>query len=135
MRCVRFIVCLTTVVVYSVPAWAQDAGVVPTARPLSWESPLLGKSISCTVRLPVSDAEKKPAVVYLKNLPAARLCTLDDKTLIEGFLAQGLMVIEADYQGDARAVAPDLLPEIDRWYGYLFSTSPFKVTNFQANRT
>jgi len=74
------------------------------------------------VRLPVSDIEKKPVVVYLKNLPAPRLGTLDDETLIKGFLAQGLMVIEADYESDPRAVAPDLLPEIDRWYAYLFTT-------------
>ena len=58
------------------------------------------------VRLPESDAEKHPVVVYLKNLPAPRLGKLDDETLINGFLDQGLMVIEADYEGDPRATAP-----------------------------
>jgi len=97
------------------------------AQDLSWESPLLGKSISCSVRLPDSAAEKNPVVVYLKNLPTPRLGELDDETLIEGFLDQGIMVIEADYENDPRAVAPELLPEIDRWYGYLFQTEDHPV--------
>jgi hypothetical protein len=99
----------------------------PAAQPLPWESPLLGKSIVCSVRLPDSSAGKKPVVVYLKNLPAPRLGKLDDETLIEGFLNQGLMVIEADYEGDPRAAAPELLPEIDRWYGYLSETKDHPV--------
>jgi len=98
-----------------------------TAQAMSWESPLLGKSISCVVHLPDSDAEKKPVVVYLKNLPTPRLGELDDETLIKGFLDQGMMVIEADYENDPRATAPELLPEIDRWYGYLFQTEDHPV--------
>ncbi len=105
------------------PARSADEKNPPAAQPMSWESPLLGKSISCSVRLPDSDAEKKPVVVYLKNLPGPRLGELDDETLIEGFLAQGLMVIEADYEGDSRAAAPEILPEIDKWYGYLYSNT------------
>lgn len=97
------------------------------AEAMSWKSPLLGKSISCTVRLPNSAAAKKPVVVYLKNLPGPRLGELDDETLIEGFLDQGLMVLEADYEGDPRAAVPDLLPEIDLWYGYLFKTKNHPV--------
>ena len=87
-----------------------------------WNSPLLKQRISCRVSLPDSSAEKKPVVVYLKNLPSPRLGALDDATLIKGFLDQGMVVIEADYAGDARAAAPSLLPEIDLWYSYLFST-------------
>ena len=97
------------------------------AQPMSWESPLLGKSISCVVHLPDSNAEKNPVVVYLKNLPAPRLGELDDETLIDGFLDQGLMVIEADYESDPRAAAAELLPEIDHWYGYLFKTEDYPV--------
>jgi len=99
------------------------------AQAMFWESPLLGKSVSCAVRLPDSSAEKKPVVVYLKNLPAPRLGELDDETLIKGFLDQGMMVIEADYEGDPKAAAPELLPEIDRWYGYLFRTEEHPVDN------
>ena len=66
-------------------------------------------------------------MVYLKNLSGPRLGELDDKTLIEGFLDQGLMVIEADYEGDPRAAAPELLPEIDHWCGYLFKTKDHPV--------
>ncbi|MCH9022876.1 MAG: hypothetical protein IID32_08925, partial [Planctomycetes bacterium] len=76
------------------------------AQAMSWESPLLGKSISCAIHLPESDVEKNPVVVYLKNLPTPRLGELDDETLIKGFLDQGMMVIEADYENDPRAVAP-----------------------------
>ena len=65
----------------------------------------------------------------MKNLPAPRLGELDDETLIKGFLDQGMTVIEADYQGDPRAAAPELLPEIDRWYGYLFRTEEHPVDN------
>jgi len=97
------------------------------AQAMSWESPLLGKSISCAVHLPDSDVEKNPVVVYLKNLPTPRLGELDDETLIKGFLDQGMVVIEADYENDPRAAAPELLPEIDRWYGYLYQTKEHPV--------
>jgi len=99
----------------------------PAVQAISWESPLLGKSISCVVHLPDSNAEKNPVVVYMKNLPAPRLGELDDETLVQGFLDQRMMVIEVDYKGDRRAVAPELLPEIDRWYGYLFKTNDHPV--------
>jgi hypothetical protein len=98
-----------------------------TAHAMSWESPLLGKSISCAVRLPDSDAKKKPVVVYMKNLPAPRLGELDDEMLLQEFLDQGMMVIEVDYKDDPRAVAPELLPEIDHWYGHLFKTKDHPV--------
>ena len=54
----------------------------PTAQAMSWESLLLGKSISGAVRLPDSNAEKNPVVVYMKNLPTPRLGKLDDETSI-----------------------------------------------------
>ncbi len=62
----------------------------------------MGKSILGAVRLPDSDAEKNPVVVYMKNLPTPRLGELDDETLVQGFLDQGMMVIEVDYEGDPR---------------------------------
>jgi hypothetical protein len=92
-----------------------------------WRSPLLKQSVSCLVRLPESAAKRHPVVVYLKNLPTPRLGKLDDATLIQGFLEQEMMVIEADYVGDPRAAAPQLLPEIDLWYGYLCSTRAHPV--------
>jgi hypothetical protein len=114
-----FLVCL--------PALSANEKKSPVAQSMPWESALLEKSISCAVRLPDSSAEKKPVVVYLKNLPAPRLGKRDDETLIKGFLDQGMMVIEADYEGDSRAAAPELLPEIDRWYSYLFQTDDHPV--------
>jgi hypothetical protein len=99
----------------------------PVVQAMSWESPLLGKSISCAVHLPDSEAKKNPVVVYMKNLTAPRLGELDDETLVQGFLDQGMMVIEVDYKGDRRAKAPELLPEIDRWYVYLFKTKDHPV--------
>ena len=101
------------------------AETLPAA--LSWESPLLGRSISYKVHVPDSDAAKHPALVYLKNLPSPRLGQLGDATLIQQFLKQGLMVFEVDYENDPRAAAPELLPEIDRWYGYLFRTEEHPV--------
>jgi len=35
--------------------------------PLTWESQLLGKSISCSVRVPDSERKTNPVVVYLKK--------------------------------------------------------------------
>ena len=61
---------------------------------------------------------RNPVVVYLKNLAAPRIGKLDDATLIKRFLDQGMVVIEANYAGDPRAAAQQLLPEIDLWYGY-----------------
>ena len=88
-----------------------------------WRSPLLEQSISCLVRLPESATKRNPVVVYLKNLPTPRLGTVDDAILIKEFLDQGMVVIEADYKSDKRAVVPQLLPEIDLWYGYLSNTA------------
>ncbi|MHC4500719.1 MAG: hypothetical protein ACYS21_16600, partial [Planctomycetota bacterium] len=98
-----------------------------TTASLSWESPLLGRSISYAVHLPDSRVAKHPALVYLKNLPSPRLGQLDDETLIQQFVQQGLMVFIVNYENDPRAVAPELLPEIDLWYGYLFRTEKHPV--------
>lgn len=92
-----------------------------------WRSPLLEQSISCRVHFPNSATRRNAVVVYLKNLPTPRLGKHDDATLIKSFLEQDMMVIEADYQGDARAIAPQLLPEIDRWYGFLYNTRELPV--------
>ena len=92
-----------------------------------WRSPLLKQPISCLIRLPRSASKSNPVVVCLKNLPTPRLGEFDDATLTKGFLEQGMVVIEADYAGDSRAVAPELLPEIDRWYGYLCNTSEYPI--------
>jgi hypothetical protein len=94
---------------------------------IAWESSVLGKTISCGVRYPESKAEGLPVVVYLKNLPSPRLGELDDKTLIEGFLQEGLMVIEVDYEGDPRAASPEMMAEIDLWYAYLYETMDHSV--------
>ena len=109
------------------PALGGCSRTVTAAQAMAWESPLLGKSISCVVHLPDSDVEKKPVVVYLKNLPTPRLGQLDDETLIKGFLDQGMVVFVADYENDSQAVAPKLLPEIDRWYGCLSATKDYPV--------
>ena len=109
------------------PAISAEDENSPNAEAMSWMSPLLGKSISCTVRLPDSAADKHPVVVYLKNLPGPRLGEFDDETLIKGFLDHRMMVIEVDYESDRRAAAPELLPEIDLWYGYLFKTKDHPV--------
>ena len=54
----------------------------PDVEGMSWKSPLLGKSISCAVRLPDSTSKKKPVVVYLKNLPGPRLGELDNRVAL-----------------------------------------------------
>ncbi len=92
-----------------------------------WKSSLLGKSISCRVHIPDSATRRNAAVVYLKNLASPRVGKVDDSTLINGFLDQDMAVIEANYKGDARAAAPQLLPEIDDWYGYLYNTRELPV--------
>ncbi len=92
-----------------------------------WDSPLLDKVINFTVYSPDTSESAKPLVVYLSNLPSPRLGEQDDKTLIEGFLNQGMMVINVDYEGDSRAVAPDLLPEIDLWYGFGFNNKDYPI--------
>ncbi len=92
-----------------------------------WNSPLLGEALSCTVRYPSAAAYEYPVVVYLKGLPSRRVGTLSDKSLIKGFLKEGMMVIEVDYEGDMKAVAPELLPEIDHWYGFLNETQDYSV--------
>ncbi len=99
------------------------------SRSGSWESSLLGRSLDCTVRYPATTADSYPVVVYLKGLPSPRAGTLSDKTLIKGFLNEGMMVIEVDYEGDMKAIAPDLLPEIDDWYGFLNETQEYSVDN------
>ena len=50
-----------------------------TPTTLTWESPLLGRSLSCALHRPDSDFAKHPAVVYLKNLPSPRLGQLTTK--------------------------------------------------------
>jgi len=123
----RLAVVCTWVVFVCLPLQAAAAKKSRRVRTISWESPLLEKTISCRIRLPDSGAQANPVVVYLKNLPTPRLGERDDKTLIKGFLKQGMMVIEADYGGDPRATAPRLLPEIERWYTFLFESSDYPV--------
>jgi len=123
----RLVVVFVWTMLACLPAQSVAKKNSVAGQAMSWESPLLGKSISCAVHLPDSDTEKNPVVVYLKNLPTPRLGELDDETLIEGFLDQGMMVIEADYENDPRVAAPELLPEIDRWYGYLYQTKEHPV--------
>ncbi len=101
--------------------------ILETPTTLTWESPLLGRSLSCALHRPDSGLAKHPAVVYLKNLPSPRLGQLDDETLIQQFIRRGMMVFEVDYENDLRAAAPELLPEIDRWYGYLFEAEDHPV--------
>lgn len=85
-----------------------------------WRSPLLKKSLPCTIRKPLgAAAAEKPVVVYLKGLPTPRCGTVEDATLVQGFLNEGMIVVEVDYLNDLKARAPDLLPEIDAWYGVL----------------
>jgi hypothetical protein len=123
----RLLIVFVWMMLACLPAYSAVEKNSAAAQAMSWESPLLGKSISCAVHLPNSDTEKNPVVIYLKNLPTPRLGELDDETLIKGFLDQGMVVIEADYENDPRAAAPELLPEIDRWYGYLFETEDHPV--------
>ncbi|HEC41797.1 MAG TPA: hypothetical protein ENI20_03100 [Bacteroides sp.] len=92
-----------------------------------WDSPLLEREINYSVYSPDTTDEKKPVVVYLINLPGPRLGELDDKTLIEGFLNDGMTVIVADYESDPLAAGPELLPEIDLWYGYCFKTKDYPL--------
>lgn len=77
--------------------------------------------------LPGNPGFQKPLVVYLKNLPGPQLGEFNDKALINDFLEKEMMVIEVDYQGDPRAVAPDLLPEIDLWHMYAFNSKDYPV--------
>ncbi|MEM1295476.1 MAG: EF-hand domain-containing protein [Verrucomicrobiota bacterium] len=93
----------------------------------SWTSELLGKEIACKVRYPEDQGASYPVVVYLKGLATPRLGKLDDKTLIRGFLEEGMVVIEADYEKNARAQGARLLPEIDDWYGFLAETQNYPV--------
>lgn len=92
-----------------------------------WFSPLLGRSIRSRVHLPSKGNGNHAVVVYLKNLPSRRLGSLDDATLIKQFLEDKMMVIEVDYGSDERAAAPQLLPEIDAWYSYLYEAYDLPV--------
>ena len=107
------------------------AEAAPTKLPepivSTWTSGVLGRGISQAVYLPDDSDAPKPVVVYLKDLPIPRIGREPDETLIAGFLDQGMIVIVADYENDPKAVAPDLLLDIDDWYGYLFETKPYGV--------
>jgi len=118
------------------PAESGDGKAVPKFATLQngngtlsgkWKSPLLQGPVRCLIRLPGAAKRRYPVVVYLKNLLTPRLGKLDDATLIKGFLDQGMIVIEADYAEDPRATAPQLLPEIALWYGYLYETDKHPV--------
>jgi acetyl esterase/lipase len=98
---------------------------LPVSKTLSWDSPLLGKPISCKVYSLGDSSSKKPSVVYLKNLPSPRIGGAADETLISGFLEAGMLVFVADYEHDPKAVAPKLLPELDKWYGFLYETETY----------
>ncbi len=104
--------------------YSIDPGLISESQ---WDSPLLERKINFTIYNHDTSSTKKPLVVYLNQLPSKRLGELDDKTLIKGFLDQGMMVMEVDYEGDPRAVAPELLPEIDLWYSFGFETKDYPV--------
>jgi len=93
-----------------------------------WRSPLVKKAIPIRIRIPDLDpAETCPVVVYLKGLASPRLGTHEDRILIDGFIDDGMMVVEIDYRGDRRARAPEMLAEIDLWYGSLAETEELPV--------
>jgi len=100
---------------------------LPASKTFSWDSPLLGKPISCEVYSPPDSSSKKPSVVYLKNLPSPRVGGTADETLISSFLEEGMLVFVADYEHAPKAVAPELLPELDKWYGFLYETTTYPV--------
>ena len=104
--------------------FVEEVDGVVSAR---WNSPLLQRNLSCRVYTPPASAGPFPAVVYLDNLPTPRLGELDDDTLIQQFLDDGLMVIKTNYRNDPSAMAPGMLPEIDAWYGYLSLTTDWPV--------
>jgi hypothetical protein len=115
---------------------AQDGGTTPELVALEevdgvisgrWSSPLLQRNLSCRIHIPDTGADQYPVVVYLDRLPTQRLGQLDDATLVQQFLDQEMMVIETSCRGDPLAVAPELLPEIDAWYGYLAETQDWPI--------
>jgi hypothetical protein len=113
--------------VQAAPNVEVSATRLPKPIVSTWSSGVLGRDISKTVYLPDDSDAPAPAVVYLKNLPTPRIGGDPDEMLIAGFLDQGMIVIVADYENDPKAVAPDLLLDIDDWYGYLFATKPHGV--------
>ena len=92
-----------------------------------WKSKALGRSVPYVVHRPEKAAAKMPAVVYLTHLPTPRIGGESDKNLIQGFLKDGMMVFAVDYQNDPKAAAPELLLDIDDWYGFLFKTRAYPV--------
>jgi len=106
---------------------APSQASLPAPKTFLWDRPLLGKPISCEVYSPGDSSRKKPSIVYLKDLPSPRVGGAADETLISGFIAEGMLVFAADYEHDPKAVAPELLPELDTWYGFLYETETHPV--------
>ena len=61
----RLAAALTWTMLACLPAHSAIEKRSPAAQAMFWKSQLLGKPISCVVRVPNLDAERKPVMVYM----------------------------------------------------------------------
>ena len=112
--------CVGSLIAFAIgPAFNADAA--------EWKSKALGRSLPYVVYRPETPAAKMPVVVYLTHLPTPRIGGDSDEELIQGFLKEGMLVFVVDYQNNPQAAIPELMAEIDNWYGFLLETKDYPV--------
>ena len=105
MICKQVVVCL-------ILAGVAVAGSEPISSG-KFRSPLLKRNLDFRVFAPVkASATAMPMVVYLKNLGIERIGKVSDSKLIGGFLDRGMLVVEVDYQSNAKAKGGDMYADI-----------------------
>lgn len=74
----------------------------------TWPSVATKQTLKMTVLKPAESITNQPLplIIYLENLPAPRIGTDDDNSIIKDFLSQGYVVVTLDYAHQSEARVP-----------------------------
>ena len=88
----------------------------------TWPSELLGRRVPLRVYFlgNTSGKEAAPVIVYVMNHAAPRIGQEPDASILADYIGRRYIVLLLDYEGDARAVSPDLDWDLQRLFARIY---------------